>query len=131
MAKTNQLTISIANRPGTVAEVARVLADAKVNLLACVGVAHGDGGTVHVVVDSAARARKALNAANIAYTESAAEQYELSNKPGALADCLEKLAAKGVNLTSIYATASKTAKKVVVVVSSAAAAGVQSKGAAA
>jgi len=39
----------------------------------------------------------------------------LPNKAGALAQCLEKLAARGVNLNSIYATASKGGRKAVVV----------------
>jgi hypothetical protein len=42
-------------------------------------------------------------------------EYELPNKPGALAECLDKLAAKGVNLNSICATVSKGGKKAVVV----------------
>ncbi len=44
-----------------------------------------------------------------------AEEIELPNKPGALAQTLDKLAAKGVNLNSICATASKGGKKAVVV----------------
>jgi len=44
-----------------------------------------------------------------------AEQYDLPNKPGALAQSLERLAAKGVNLNSIHATAAKGGKKAVVV----------------
>src|SRR2546430_804776 len=75
----------------------------------------GTAGTVQVVVDDARRAKKALDAARIAYTETPAEQYDLPNKPGALAQSLEKLAAKGVNLNSIHATAAKGGKKAVVV----------------
>jgi hypothetical protein len=44
-----------------------------------------------------------------------AEEYELPNKAGALAQCFEKLASKGVNLNSIHATASKGGRKAVVV----------------
>jgi hypothetical protein len=44
-----------------------------------------------------------------------AQEYELPNKPGALAQYLDKLAAKGVNLNSIHATAAKGGKKAVVV----------------
>jgi len=39
----------------------------------------------------------------------------LSNKPGALADCLDKLAARGVNLNSIHASVAKGSKKAVLV----------------
>jgi hypothetical protein len=115
MAKTKQFTIAVDNQPGAVAGVAKTLGNAKVNILSLLGTAAGTAGTVQVVVDDARRAKKALDAARIAYTETPAEQYDLSNKPGALAQSLEKLAAKGVNLNSIHATAAKGGKKAVVV----------------
>ena len=115
MAKTRQLTIAVQNRPGAVAEIARTLGDAKVNILALSGTAQGTSGTVQLVVQDSRRAKKALDEAKLSYQETAAEEYELPNKPGALAQYLDKLAAKGVNLNSIYATATKGGKKAVVV----------------
>ena len=115
MAKTKQFTISIENRPGTVAEIARALGSAKVNILALLGTAQGTTGTVELVVEDARRAKKALDAAGLTYKETIAEEHELPNKPGALAAHLEKLAAKGVNLSSICATAAKGGKKAIVV----------------
>ena len=115
MAKTKQFTIAVDNQPGAVAGIAKTLGNAKVNILSLLGTAGGTTGTVQVVVDDARRAKKTLDAARIAYTETPAEQYDLPNKPGALAQSLEKLAAKGVNLNSIHATAAKGGKKAVVV----------------
>jgi len=115
MAKIKQFTISIENRPGTVAEIARALGNAKVNILALLGTAQGTTGTVELVVEDARRAKKALDAARLTYTETTAEEHELPNKPGALAEHLDKLAAKGVNLSSICATAAKGGKKAIVV----------------
>jgi hypothetical protein len=115
MAKTKQFTISVQNQPGAVAEIARTLGNAKVNILALLGTAQGMAGTVQLVVEDARRAKKALDAAKLAYQETPAEEYELPNKPGALAQYLEKLEAKGVNLNSICATAAKGGKKAVVV----------------
>lgn len=115
MAKTKQFTIPVENQPGAVAKIARTLGDAKVNILALLGTAEGDGGKVQLVVENARRAKKALDAAQITYEEIAAEEYELANKPGALADCLETLKRRGVNLNSICATAAKGGKKAVVV----------------
>jgi hypothetical protein len=122
MAKTKQFTISIDNHPGAVAEIAKTLGSAKVNILSLLGTAQGTGGMVQLLVDDARRAKKALDSARISYQESPAEQYELRNKPGALAQCLDKLAAKGVNLTSIHATAAKGGKKAVIVYTAEAAA---------
>jgi hypothetical protein len=115
MARTKQFTISIENRPGTVAEIARTLGNAKVNILSLLGTAQGTTGTVELVVEDARRAKKALDGAGLTYKETIAEEHELPNKPGALAECLDKLAAKGINLNSICATAAKGGKKAVVV----------------
>jgi hypothetical protein len=115
MAKTKLLTIAVDNQPGVVANIAKTLGTAKVNILALMGTSQGTGGAVQLMVDDARRAKKALDAARISYQETPAEQYELANKPGALAQCLETLQKKGVNLSSIHATASKGGKKAVVV----------------
>ena len=115
MAKIKQFTIAVENRPGTVAEIARILGNAKVNVLSLRGTAEGTSGTIELVAEDARRAKKALDEAKISYQETAAEEYVLPNKSGALAQCLEKLAAKGVNLRSIHATASKGGRKAVVV----------------
>ncbi|HET7442242.1 MAG TPA: ACT domain-containing protein [Terriglobales bacterium] len=118
MAKTKQFTISVEHRPGAVAEIAKTLGNAKVNILSLLGTAQGTGGAVHVVVEDPRRAKKALDEAKIPYQETAAEEIELANKPGALAQALDKLAAKGVNLSSIHATAAKGGKKAIIVYTS-------------
>jgi hypothetical protein len=115
MAKTKQFTIAVDNQPGAVAAIARTLANAKVNILSLLGTSQGTAGTVQLIVEDARRAKKALDSARVAYQETPAESCDLSNKPGALADCLAKLAAKGVNLNSIHATAAKGGKKAVIV----------------
>jgi len=115
MAKTRQFTIAVENHPGALAHIAKALGDAQVNILALLGTAQGTLGAIQLIADSPARAKKALDAAKISYQEIAAEELELPNKPGALAQCLEKLSAKGVNLNSICATVSKGGKKAVLV----------------
>ena len=125
MAKTKQFTISVDNHPGVVAGIAKTLGDAKVNILSLLGTSQGTAGTVQLIVEDARRAKKALDAARISYLETPAETYDLPNKPGALAQCLDKLAAKGVNLSSIHATAAKGGKKAVIVYTAEAAAKVE------
>jgi hypothetical protein len=117
MAKIKQFTIAVENRPGAVAEIAKALGKARVNVLALLGTAQGTSGTIQLVAEDARRAKKALNDAKISYKETAAEEYKLPNKAGALAQYLEKLAARGVNLNSIHATAAKGGRQAVVVYS--------------
>ena len=115
MAKVKQFTVVLENRPGKLAQVASVLADAKVNILAVLGSTAGAQGSVQLVVDNANKARKALGGAGLAYSEGTLEEFELANKPGALAQLAAKLAKKGLNIDCAYATAHKSAKKAVVV----------------
>jgi len=115
MARVKQLTVALENRPGRLAHVAEVLADAKVNVLAVLGSTAGAQGSVQVVVDNINKAKKALGGAGLAYTEGTLEQFELANKPGALAELAGKLAKKGINIDCAYATVHKSAKKAVVV----------------
>jgi hypothetical protein len=116
MAKVKQLTVPLQNRPGALAEVARVLADAKVNVLAVLGSTAGAQGSAQVVVDNINKAKKVLGGAGLSYTEGTLEQFELNNKPGALAQLAGKLAKKGINIDCAYATVHKSAKKAVVVI---------------
>jgi hypothetical protein len=115
MAKVKQLTISLENQPGALARVAQILADAKVNIAALLASTSGTQGSVQVVVDNVNKAKKALGGAGLSLIEGTLEQFELANKPGALAELAGKLAKKGINIDCAYATVHKNTRKAVVV----------------
>jgi len=115
MPKAKQLTVSCENRPGTLSHIAKVLGDAKVNILAFVTSTSGTEGSVQVVVDNANRARKALEGAALSYSEADVLHVELPNLPGALGSFAGKLASKEINISSGYATVAKGAKRATVV----------------
>lgn len=115
MPKAKQFTVRVENRPGTLAHVARVLGDAKVNILAFLTTTLNGEGAVHVVVDNVIKARNALDCEKLSFTEQDVLHIELPNKPGALGNCAGKLAAKNINITSGYQTTVKGAKKASVV----------------
>ena len=115
MAKARQFTISCENRPGTLADGAKVLGDAKVNILAMLVTTAGTEGYVRLVVDKPAKAKKALDGAGVRYTEEAVLHVELRNVPGALAAFAQKLADKDINITAGYQTAVKGSRKTSVV----------------
>ena len=115
MAKAKQFTVSVENRPGTLAHVAKVLGDAKVNILAFLTSTLGAEGSVQVVVDNVNKAKKALEGAGLTYTESDVLHVALPNVPGALGSFAEKLAQKEINITSGYQTTVKGSRKASVV----------------
>jgi hypothetical protein len=95
--------------------LARVLGDARVNILALNCSTSGTEGTVQLIVDKVDKAKKALRAARLSCTEANVLHVELRNVPGALGQFAGKLAAKGINIASGYQTAPKGAKKAAVV----------------
>ena len=111
MAKVKQLTVSLENQPGTFAAVAKVLADAKVNIVAVLGTTAGARGSAQVVVDNITEAKKALSAAQVSYEVGTLEEVELPNKSGALAEFTARLAKRGINIDAVYGTVLKGAKK--------------------
>jgi hypothetical protein len=115
MPKAKQLTISCENRPGTLARVARILGNAKVNMLAFLATTSGAAGSLQVVVDNANKAKKVLEGASLAYTEADVLHVELPHVAGALGSFASKLAAKDINIICGYATTAKGAKKASVV----------------
>lgn len=115
MAKAKQLAVSVENRPGTLANVARTLGQAKVNILAFLTTTSGAEGLVRVVVNDANKAKQALHGAGLSYTEADVLHVELPNVPGALARFAGKLAAHDININTGYQTAAKGARKATVV----------------
>ncbi len=85
------------------------------NILVALGTAQGAVGTVRLVVEDVKRTRTVLDEGKLVYQENGGAQHELANKPGALAQHLEKLAAKGVNMSSILAAGGNGRKTAVVV----------------
>ena len=67
-------------------------------------------------MDNVSKAKKALGGAGLPYAEGTLEQFELANKPGALAVLAGKLAKKGINIDCAYATVHKSTKKAVIIV---------------
>jgi len=115
MAKVKQLTVTCKNRPGELARIAKVLGDAKVNVLSCLTTTSEEEGATYLVVDNVNKAKKALDAADLPYGETDVLQVELPNTPGALGQFAGKLADKGINITLAYQTSVKGYKKASVV----------------
>ena len=69
MLKAKQFSVSHENRPRMLAEIAKALGDAKVNILSCLTTTSGTEGTTHLLVDNVNKAKKALAGAQLSYTE--------------------------------------------------------------
>ncbi len=110
-----ELSVTCEDRPGTLAQVARLLGSAKVNILATSCTTSGVQGAVRVVVDDVARAKKFLDREHFSYSEHEVLYVELPNLPGALAKFAARLAAQNINVTTAYGSATKGSKKAIII----------------
>ena len=100
-----QLAVFMENRPGTLAEVCSILAEAKVNILALSVSDTVDHAVVRLVTSDAEKAIHLLGNAGALVVETDVLVVDLPNKPGALAEMAGKLAKARVNIEYTYCTA--------------------------
>ena len=118
MPRATQLTVSLKSKPGVLAQLARTLADAGVNISSLSADAVTGRGKVRVIVNDAVKAKRALRRAKYRASEEPAFVVRMRNKPGSLARVAGKLAKAGVNIKSAYATTAGRGATVVFTVGS-------------
>ncbi|MGH2590820.1 MAG: ACT domain-containing protein [Actinomycetota bacterium] len=100
------LTVSLEDRPGTLADFGEALGKAGVNIEGMAGFAVEGRGLLHVLVEDAAKARTALEGAGIKVEGEAdaliADMTADANRPGALGEVARKIANAGVNVQVAY-----------------------------
>ena len=110
-----ELSITCDDCPGTLFRLAKILGDAKVNIVATSCTTTGAQGAVRVIVDDVPRAMKALDSEHLSYTEHDVLCVELPNLSGSLASFTGKLATQDINITTVYGTATKGSKKAIII----------------
>lgn len=112
ISKATQLAVSLANKPGTLAELCSALGKDGVNIIAIFTPEAKDRGRVRVMVtaDELAEARVALKEAKIRFSEEEVLDVELDNRPGAFGELAGKLARAKINIRYAYATTSPFAR---------------------
>jgi hypothetical protein len=97
------ITVVLANRPGTLAAMGEAMGKAGVNIEGLCGAAAQGPAAVHILVKDAAAARQALQEGGF---EIAAERevlvLEIDDRPGALGAVARKMARAGVNIDLAY-----------------------------
>jgi hypothetical protein len=99
-----QFSISLINKPGVLAQVAKALAEEKVNIVAMTLADADEHGVMRLVVEDPAVARPVLAKLNLPMTETDVLCLELSNRPGALAAVATLLAQDHINIRYGYVT---------------------------
>lgn len=100
-----QFSVFLVNKPGILARVCQQLAEDKVNILALSMMDSTEHGVLRLVAEDPQCARHTLSALDVPSTESQVLVTVMSNRPGALADVVERLSAGHVNVNYAYCTA--------------------------
>jgi hypothetical protein len=97
------LTVIMDDQPGKLADLGEATGRAGINIAGLCAMV-GDGkGFIHILVEDAAAAREALEAAGISVAdEREAVIVDLHDKPGAMGEIARDLAEAGVNIDVAY-----------------------------
>jgi hypothetical protein len=99
-----QFSVFLVNKPGILAQVCQRLADDHVNILALSMMDSTEHGVLRMVVEDPVRARHSLAELDVPTTESQVLVATLPNRPGSLADVVERLSLAHVNVNYAYCT---------------------------
>lgn len=111
MPRAKQLTLSVADRPGMLGEIASALGAKKVNIVGLCAATQGGGGMIWLVVDKPAAAKKVFAQNRWPVTEDEVLAVTLSDSPGSLGRFASKLGKAGVNISFVYAGSAGSARK--------------------
>jgi hypothetical protein len=97
-----QITVSLENKPGRLAQLLSELARQKINVVALAVMDRNERGVLRLVTEDAAATGKVLQSLNVPLNESDVLAVELRNQPGALAHVCETLAAEHISIEYAY-----------------------------
>jgi hypothetical protein len=97
------LTVVLEDRPGTLAELGETLGKAGINIEGFCGLPCQGKGIIHILVEDAAAARRALEDVGLEVgSEREVLLLEAEDRPGMLGGVARKMASSGVNIDFIY-----------------------------
>lgn len=101
--KVNQLSIFLENRAGRLAEVTRLLAQAKVNIRALSLADTSDFGILRLIVSDFEKAKTVLKEGGFTVGRTSVVAVEVDDHPGGLNDLLVALQKENINVEYMYA----------------------------
>ena len=110
-----QISIFLENRPGSLAEVTRYLADQHVNLRAMSIADSRDFGTIRIIASDQDACAEALREGGYQYNEVDVLAAEMPDRPGGMAEVAEIIAQENINIEYGYAMVEKKENSAVIV----------------
>jgi hypothetical protein len=103
--RAEELTVTLENRPGVLADLCAHLADHRISIRAIAVVDGTHSGGVRLVVDKPDVAKAVLAKAGVTCTSTTCLALEMPNNPGGFAGIAKILSLAGINIDYIYASA--------------------------
>lgn len=110
-----QISVFLDNRPGSLAKMARSLADKGINLRALSLAETRDFGTARLVVLDPDRCMRALKEAEYHFIETDVLAIEVADRPGGMADVLEIITGEQMDVEYIYSMVSTREGQAIVI----------------
>ena len=110
-----QVSIFIENREGRLADVAKTLADAKINIRALSLADTADFGMLRLIVNEPDRCCQVLKEKGFMVKETDVLAVEVEDSPGGLFKVLGCLDSAKINVEYMYASVEKTGKNAIVI----------------
>jgi hypothetical protein len=97
------LTVTLEDRPGTLADMGEATGKAGVNIDGICGIPSEGRGIIHVLVEDAGAARRALEEAGLQVSdERDVIVQEIEDRPGSVGEVARRIADAGVNVNLVY-----------------------------
>ncbi len=99
-----QISVFLQNRPGTLANLTKILLDKKINIRALTVADTSDYGIIRMIVDDPEKTLKVLKDSEYLVSETEVVAVEAQDKPGGLYEIASTLGEKNVNIEYLYTT---------------------------
>ena len=113
--KVEQISVFLENKSGRLADVARSLGDAGINIRALSIADSSDFGILRIIVNDNDKALEVLKKKGVTTSKTEVVAVEVSDKPGGLAHVLDLLARESINVEYMYAFVERSSDNAVIV----------------
>jgi hypothetical protein len=113
--RVEQISVFLENKAGRLAEVARILSDAGINIRALSLADTSDFGILRLIVNDNARAKEALKQQGFTVGKTDVVAVEVEDRPGGLHRILDILNRANVNVEYMYAFVQQSGSNAVII----------------
>lgn len=99
-----QISVFLQNRPGTLAELTKILLEKNINMRALTVADTADYGIIRIIVDQPDKALNILKSQKYLVSETEVVAVEVEDKPGSLYKIAATLGERNVNIDYLYTT---------------------------